>query len=378
MTSTGSRMGLPGHATPDGTDRYRRRMGARIAEGHFRVFDGLWLSSMGLGTYLGDEDARTDQQYSEAITRAVGLGCNVVDSAINYRHQRSERAVGEALGSLVRSGRAARDEIVVSTKGGFVPFDGAYPEDLRAYLQETFIRPGIIRPADLVAGCHCMAPTYLRHQLERSRQNLGLNCVDIYYIHNPQTQLQEVAREQFHHRLREAFCALEDAVTRGLIRMYGTATWNGYRQPPTARDYLSLAEIVALAREVGGPGHHFRVIQLPLNLGMPEALTRANQRVDGDWVPALEAASRLGILSVASASILQGQATHHLPASVGEALRGLATDAQRAIQFVRSAPGLAVALVGMKQIAHVEENLATAGVPPARPEDLQRALGRHD
>ncbi len=370
-------MGLPGHATPDGTDRYRKRMGARIAEGHFRQFDGLWLSSVGLGTYLGDEDARTDRQYHEAIARAIELGCNVVDSAINYRHQRSELAVGEALSALVRSGRAAREEIVVCTKGGFVPFDGGYPEDPRAYLQEAFIGPGIIRPGDLVAGCHCMAPTYLRHQLECSRQNLGLDCVDIYYIHNPEIQLQEVSREQFHHRLREAFHALEDAVGRGLIRMYGTATWNGYRQPPTARDYLSLSEVLALACEVGGPEHHFRVIQLPLNLGMPEALARTNQWVDGDWVPVVEAASRLGILTVASASILQGQAAHHLPPFVGEALRGLATDAQRAIQFVRSTPGLGVALVGMKQIAHVEENLATAGVPPARADDLQRALGRH-
>lgn len=370
-------MGLPGHATPEGTDRYRQRFAARVAEGHFRRSHGLWLSSVGLGTYLGDEDARTDAQYRQAVTRAVELGCNVLDSAINYRHQRSERAVGEALAALVRAGQVARDEIVVATKGGFVPFDGGYPADPLAYFQETFVRPGILRPEDLVAGCHCMTPAYLRHQLERSRQNLGLDCVDIYYLHNPETQLQEVPRDRFLQRLREAFVTLEDAIAQGRIRMYGTATWNGYRQPPSARDYLSLSELVALAREVGGPDHHFRVIQLPHNLGMPEAMTRANQQVDGEWVSSLEAASRLGLLTMASASILQGQMARGLPPLVGEALRGLTTDAQRAIQFVRSTPGLGVALVGMKQIAHVEENLATAGVPPARPEDLQRVFRRH-
>lgn len=370
-------MGLPGSATPEGTDRYRQRFAVTVADGHFRRYHGLWVSSIGLGTYLGDEDDRTDQQYRGAAIRAVELGCNVLDSAINYRHQRSERAVGEALRSLVRSGGAARDEIVVATKGGFIPFDGEYPPDPRTYFEETFIRPGILRPEDVVAGCHCMTPAYLRHQLERSRQNLGLECVDIYYIHNPETQLQEVSRDRFRQGLREAFRALEDAVARGLIRMYGTATWNGFRQPPTARDYLSLSDLVSLARDVGGPDHHFRVIQLPHNLGMPEALTRANQQVDGEWVSILEAAARLGILAMGSASILQGQMARNLPRLVGEALPGLTTDAQRAIQFVRSTPGLGVALVGMQRVAHVEENLATATVAPAHPEDLHRVIRRH-
>jgi aryl-alcohol dehydrogenase-like predicted oxidoreductase len=370
-------MGLPGHATPEGTDRYRRRFAAQVAEGHFRRALGLWLSSIGLGTYLGDEDGRTDRAYCGAVTRAVELGCNVLDSAINYRHQRSERVVGEALRALVQSGRAGRDEIVVATKGGFVPFDGGYPSDPRAYIEETFIRPGIFRPEDVVAGCHCITPAYLGHQLARSRQNLGLECLDIYYLHNPETQLQEVTREEFRRRMRDAFHALEQAVEEGLIRTYGAATWNGFRQPPSARDYLSLADLVALAREVGGAEHHFRVIQFPHNLGMPEALTRENQRVDGEWVSVLEAARRQGILAVASASILQGQAARHLPPALREALPGLSTDAQRAIQFVRSSPGVGVALVGMKQIGHVEENLAAAAAAPAPPEVLDRLLRRH-
>ena len=149
-----------------------------------------------------------------------------------------------------------------------------------------------------------------------------------------------MSRDVFSERLGHAFATLEEAVAEGAIRMYGTATWNGYRQPPSARGYLPLSEVVALAREVGGRDHHCKVIQLPHNLGMPEALTRANQLMDGEWVSTLEAASRLGILVVASASIMQGQMARNLPPLVGEALGGLATDAQRAIQFVRSTPGL--------------------------------------
>ncbi|MFQ5694101.1 MAG: aldo/keto reductase, partial [Nitrospinota bacterium] len=106
-------------------------------------------------------------------------------------------------------------------------------------------------------------------------------------------------------------------------------------------------------------------IQLPLNLGMPEAFALTNQPVDGETVSLLAAAERFGISVMASASILQGRAARDLPPVLSAAFPGLETDAQRAIQFVRSTPGMTVALVGMKQAAHVEENLATARVPPA-------------
>jgi aryl-alcohol dehydrogenase-like predicted oxidoreductase len=66
-----------------------------------------------------------------------------------------------------------------------------------------------------------------------------------------------------------------------------------------------------------------------------------------------------------SASVLQGQLTRNLPDRISDVFDGLSNDAQRALQFVRSAPGVTVALVGMKQIAHVEENLQLAHVPPA-------------
>ena len=67
------------------------------APSHFRDANGLRLSSIGVGTYLGDADDSTDADYTAAIRRAIALGCNVVDTAINYRCQRSERAIGAAI-----------------------------------------------------------------------------------------------------------------------------------------------------------------------------------------------------------------------------------------------------------------------------------------
>ncbi len=357
---------IPGRATAEGTRRYAERLtAAGAAPEHFRAFEPLGaLSSVGVGTYLGREDDATDALYRRAVARALERGANVVDTAVNYRHQRSERAVGAAVADALARGAVARDEVVVATKGGYIPFDGEFPADPRGYFTRTYLDTGIIRPGDVVAGAHCMTPRYLADQIERSRANLGLETIDVYYLHNPEQQLEEVDRGEFGARIREAFAALEQAVADGRIGCYGTATWNGCRQPPGARDYLSLAEMVEAARAVAGPDHHFRVIQLPYNLAMPEAFTRGNQVVGGETVSALTAAQRLGLYVMTSASVYQGQLARNLPAVVTEYLPGLASDAQRALQFVRSTPGVGTALVGMKSLSHVEENLGVAATAP--------------
>jgi aryl-alcohol dehydrogenase-like predicted oxidoreductase len=357
-------------ATVEGTRRYAQRMSSITARGHFREREGLLLSSIGLGTYLGQWDEPTDRSYQEAVKRAVELGCNVIDSAVNYRFQRSERAIGAALKQLFEAGSLSRDEIIIATKGGFFPFELEPPRDARGWIVENVIDKGLARPEEIAGGSHCMTPTYLEDQLSRSLQNLGLEAIDIYYIHNPETQLEAVSRDEFNKRLRAAFEFLERAADQGRISFYGTATWNGYREQAGSRGYLSLAEIALIAREVGGDQHRFRVIQLPHNLAMPEALTEANQFLDSENLSALMAADRLGLTVMCSASMLQARLSQNLPSFIRQALKPLSTDAQRAIQFVRSTPGVTAALVGMSQRAHVEENMAVAAIPPAPVEDF--------
>jgi aryl-alcohol dehydrogenase-like predicted oxidoreductase len=346
---------MSGFATEEGTARLRARH-PDLAPGHWRGWRGLALSALGIGTYLGDENAEADRAYEAAVSRALTVGINVVDSAINYRHQRSERAIGRALRAAVDGGLVARDEVLVATKGGFLPFDGAMPANPSAYLGDTYVRSGIVAARDVVAGGHAMTPRYLADQLDRSRANLGLETIDVYYVHNPEIELGPLDRAAFRARLRAAFEGLETAVADGKIRCYGTATWQGYRQPSDAPDHLSLADVVAIAREVGGADHHFGVIQLPYNLAMAEAFTLANQRLGSEVVTVLQAAERLGVYVVVSASIYQGQLGRNLPAIIAQFLPGLESDAQRALQFVRSTPGVGTALVGMRSLAHVDEN----------------------
>ena len=360
-----------GSATAEGTLRYAARFQGRAAAGHFReIRGGLVLSSIGIGTYLGEPDAATDGTYTDAVVAAIEGGINVVDSAINYRFQRSERAVGEALRELFHKGYG-RDEIVVCTKAGFLTPDGEMPADPNTYFSHEFLERGVFRVEDIAAGCHCMAPGYLADQLDRSRRNLGLETIDVFYLHNPETQLSEVPPEEFRRRIREAFLFLEATVASKQIRAYGMATWNSFREDPKAAGYLSLAEMVQIAKDVAGDDHHFRFVQLPFNLAMPEALTRPNQAVDSRSVPMVQAARAAGIALVTSAALLQGQLTKNLPAFINNAL-GLKDNASLALQFARSVPGLTTALVGMSQVPHVKANLQLIGVEPASREQFMK------
>jgi aryl-alcohol dehydrogenase-like predicted oxidoreductase len=354
----------------EGTVRYYERFTDRAANGHFRQQQGLVLSSIGIGTYLGNPDEATDANYTSAVVRAVQLGANVIDSAANYRFQRSERSIGEALQKLTNEHGFAREELLICTKGGYLPFDGAPPRNLREYVDETFVKPGITSFDDIVGGMHCMTPAYLQNQLEQSLRNMKLDCVDVYYIHNPETQLQYVSEDEFYTRILYAFEQLEKSRAEGKLAYYGVATWNGFRVAPDSGGHHSLVGMAAAANEVGGDDHGFRFIQLPFNLAMPEALSLANETIEGDQMAVVEAAAGLGVTVMASASMLQGRVARGLPDEVRKTLGSLPTDAQTAIQFVRSAPGITTALVGMSNVEHVEENLKLTEVEPVGTESF--------
>ena len=374
---------MPTLATPEGTLRYATRLKDQVAAGHFRSWppvedpadlSTLKLSSVGLGSYTGPTTNEADAQYAAAVEAAVVRGVNVLDCAINYRNMRSERALGAGIRALIGRGEAARDEIFVMSKAGYIPFDGAAPQDPLSYQSETYVKPGILKPEEIVAGCHAIAPRYLEDQLERSLANFGLDALDVYFLHNVEQQLEEVSPEEFDRRVTAAFRYLESEVEKGRIGFYGAATWNGFRLPPEKQEHLSLDGLFKLATDACGEGHHFRVLQLPYNLAMPEALSLPTQKIQGQRVSFFDAAMALGMMVVTSVPLMQTQILPHLPASFAHAMPGLTTGAQRAIQFARSTPGVHAPLVGMRQANHVIENTGVVRVPPMGEEDFARLL----
>jgi aryl-alcohol dehydrogenase-like predicted oxidoreductase len=337
--------------TPEGSRRFAGRFAEALDNGFYRLAQGCLLSSIGIGTYLGEPTEEDDARYTAAVEAAVRKGVNVIDTAINYRHQRSERSIGAALKTLFGQGAASRDELLVCTKAGFLT-PGALPE-------------GILDSPEVAGRMHCMATAFLEDQIARSLSNLGLETIDVFYLHNPETQLRFVPRAVFEDRLRAAFATLERLCREGRIAAYGIATWDGLRLRQDSDLRLSLPRVAEIAREAAGEDCHFRFVQLPFNLAMPEAFTRAHQGEPPNHATLLELAARLGVTVVASAPLLQARLASSLPGRVRDAFPECWTDAQRALQFARSAPGITTALAGMSSLGHVEENLALSTVPPA-------------
>lgn len=364
---------ISGRATAQATGSYASRFQSEFAPDFYRTLgSALTASSIGMGTYLGECDDAEDDRYVAALAAGITAGINLLDTAINYRCQRSERAVGRALRQAVQSG-ASRDEIIICTKGGYIPLEGSPPatrDGYKSYLKSKYFDRGIISSDDVIAGGHCLTPRFLADQVDRSRANIGIDCIDVFYLHNPEQQLDAMSRSAFLAVMREAFRELEALVASGKIGCYGCATWNGFRVFPANKNYLSLSELIDAAVDAGGRDHHFRVVQLPVNLAMTEGVRSPTQHNGTTNLPLVEIARSCGISVVASAALMQSQLTHDLPSTVNTLYPGLESDAQRAIAFVRSLP-VASALVGMRLTRHIEENLGAAR--PSAPVPVTRS-----
>ena len=350
---------IPGFATQEGTAGFAKRH-SNVAKNHYKNFAGLTLSSIGVGTYLGNPDDTTDEMVKNAIKTSVKAGINVIDTAINYRAQKAERSVGKAIAELVQSGDAKREEIFISTKNGYVTNDGDVNEEFWVNIQNTLVKPGIIKSGDISSGYHCMTIPYLQDHLKRSMKNLGLDCIDLMYLHNAaEGQLQDISKEEFSKKLKDVFEFYESQRKSGTIRYYGMATWECFRVAPNHPQYLSIFEIAKMAEQVGGQDHGFRFIQLPYNMYLDQALTAKTQG-DANQYTILESAIKLGIGVFASVPLMQAKL---LAPNVLPEFGQMSKPSHRAMQFVRSTPGIIAPLVGQKSQAHVQENLEVLNTP---------------
>ena len=368
---------LMGHATPEGTKNYVKNAVKNRGKpaDHFRVFDNLYLSSIGMGTYLGKPNKEDDQSMENAVYDSIKSGSvNVVDTAINYRAMRSEKSVGRALLRLINDGIVTRDQVFVSTKNGYITNDGDYPEiDVMEYVQTMFISNGIMHADDISSGYNVLNPNYLKRCIDKSIANLHLATLDLVYVHNPfESWYEDVSREDFFQMLSKVFEAYEEYRTLNKIRYYGMATWTCFRVPPDSKEYLSLEDITKTAEKVGGLGKHgFRFIQLPYNLAYSEALLLKNQSVGTEKnLTILEAAERLKIGVFTSIPLFQGRLLKTKIPDYG----GLTDQVSKLLQIVRSSPSVIAPLVGQKEPNHVEQNLKITSVSPMGSKEYKEAV----
>jgi len=367
---------IQGYATRDGTLRFRvRHEGKSTAIGHFKEFQGLSLTSIGMGTYLGNADATTDKLVVNAIKRSVASGAvNVIDTAINYRFQKAERALGRAVRELIEEKIISRDEIFISTKNGYLTHDADLALDFWEYIHEHLIKKGVITANDISSDYNCMKVSYLEDQLNRSIKNLGLECIDLMYLHNViESNVHDIDRDEVMKMLKEAFEFYEQKRSEGVIKYYGMATWTCFRVMPNSREYVNLKDMIDMAKEASvrhkKDEHGLRFIQLPFNLIMHEAATLRNQSINNSMYTVFEASEVLGINVFTSVPLMQSRL---LKSNVIPTIDGIESKALRCLQFVRSSP--AIPLVGHKNPEHVEENIRIAKIKPLSTDEFNNIL----
>jgi len=350
---------IAGYATPEGTKKFAERQN-QDSQKNYKNVHNLTLSNIGIGTYLGNPDTETDYLVQDAVKKSILGGINVIDSAINYRAQKAERSVGNAISQLIDNNDISREEIFVSTKNGYVTNDGDIKEELMQYVMREYGKTGIVKEGDISPGYHCMTLPYLNDQLERSLKNLGLDCIDLMYLHNSVEGQTHLPREQFLKNLKDVFEFYEKKRKEGKIRFYGMATWECFRVTQENPLFLQLSEVMDLAMEVGGTEHGFRFIQLPFNLVLDQAYMLKNHNVDGKTVSALEAAQKFNLGVFTSVPLMQGKllTVDTIPKF------GNSSTSVSLLQFIRSTPGITAPLIGHKLESHVKENMDVMKIPP--------------
>jgi aryl-alcohol dehydrogenase-like predicted oxidoreductase len=367
---------IKGFASSEGTKKFRDNA---IKKGksylHFKEFDDLILSSIGMGTYLGDLSKEDDIDIENALYESVkSHAINVIDSAINYRAMKSEKSIGRSITRLVNDGIISRDEIFVSTKNGYITNDGDYPMlDVWEYIQRMYISTGIIKAEDISSGYNVLNPAYIEKCIERSRFNLKLDTIDLVYIHNAfESWNQDVSKNKFFDMLSKVFEVYEKFRSKNKIRYYGMATWTCFRVGEENKEYLSLDEVYNIAKSIGGVDHGFRFIQLPYNLAYSEALFLKNQNVGNEKkLTILEAAKRLKIGVFSSVPLLQGKL---IQTKIPDYSETLTDPIMKLLQIVRSSPSIIAPLIGQKKMDHVNKNNKISEIPPLSEEEFKLAI----
>ena len=204
---------LKGFATSEATEKYSKRNSDEVHKDHFRTLynENLKVSSMGLGTYIGAPDDINDFYIYNAVKTCILSGAiNVIDTAINYRYMKSEKAIGKALNALAHKYGVDRQELLICSKIGYVPEDAEGGRRAHSFVQEL-VEDKKMEIEDVVFDeknrpVHCMHPEFLQQQLALSLKNLGLETLDVMYLHNVvESQGAVLTPELFEKRLTKAF-----------------------------------------------------------------------------------------------------------------------------------------------------------------------------
>lgn len=348
-------------ATPQDTHNFAKKFSNY--KDFYIKHNNLVFSKLGLGTFNKEPYKEENYifHYIEGVKQAIRSGINLIDTASNYRYGQSEKEIGIAIKELLDTNEITRKELIICSKGGFIQLDYPFPKNPYHWIEENIINNKLASKEDIEIDQHCMTPDYLEWSCNKSLKNLGVKALDIYFLHNPEMQLQKLGYKKFLKKIESIFRRFEKMADLGLIKYYGIATWNGFINTKDADEYMNLEDLVNIAKKVAGENHRFKYIQTPFNIAKTSIYTITNQRVKDEECTVLQAAYRLGLGVISSSSLLQMNIfKKSFKAETGYLLDSemiLKNDIQLALQFVRSTPGIISSLFASKVPLHIKENL---------------------
>ena len=186
---------LRGWASPEGTDRYYRRSMNENEADNFEVHHEnfrmpintqIKVSTLGIGSYVGEPDDWTDYELYDAIKQSVlSGGINHIDTAPNFRYMQSEKTIGKVLTTLESKYSITRDMLFLTSKAGYIPEDAENEVPLRQMIEHLIECHEVPSDSIVQESAHCMHPVYLKHSLEASLKRLNVETLDVLYLQNP-------------------------------------------------------------------------------------------------------------------------------------------------------------------------------------------------
>jgi aryl-alcohol dehydrogenase-like predicted oxidoreductase len=281
---------------------------------------GIELSAIGLGGFELGETAADVPAARAAIAAAMTSGVNWVDTADEYHATANESVIGEALGGLP-------ERPLISSK--------RWPEG------DSF------SPAGLHAGCR------------DSLQRLGVDHLDLYFLHWPDDQIP----------LQESWGAMAELADQGLVRAIGLSNYtlaqieacHAARPVDVIQDGLSLVDYPDNRHKVAACGWQgiASVIYEPLAGGLLAGAFTSAADVRAKWGDDVDGYGFFDRLFGPDQEPRTMALTAELKRVAEERGVGMA---QLAIAWVLAQPGVTSAICGSRNPAHVSGNSVAAGI----------------
>ena len=218
------------------------------------------LEKYAFGTY---RTTNKNSIHVQALKYALDNGIKHLDTSSNYMHGTAEELIGNELKNR------KREDFIVVSKGGYIQ-----AENLKKVQEGKKIDELVIYDEHCY---HCIHPSFLSEQIDLSLKRLQSDYIDVYLLHNPEYYLlKEIKKgmtkeaiENFQNimqeRIKKAFVLLEKKVEEGKIKAYGISS-NSFSKKEDDPHFLNYKKLLDHAKQIAGPKHHLKVIQLPMNL----------------------------------------------------------------------------------------------------------------